>query len=163
MTDLALAASELPVLAIDVDGVLNAPRPRWNSRVERQHVRTSVGEYKVAWSPALIDWLRDLPSLVPVDIWWLTSWGPEVGKLETLWKLPPLGRGIETLLPTAAAAAAKHAFMTEVDATGRPWVWCDDEEAEPIGGNLAIRPDPRCGLTPAHADQIETFLRDRQR
>ncbi|MCD0445794.1 hypothetical protein LO763_19485 [Glycomyces sp. A-F 0318] len=165
MTDRELAASTAPLLIMDVDGVLNAPRPRWNSRVERQHVRTSVGEFKIAWSPALIDWLRELPKAFDVDLWWLTSWGPEVDKLETLWQLPRqhASRGIGTVLPSAQVAQAKHGFVAEVIASGRPWVWCDDEEAiafdEPgIAPHVAIQPNPKLGLTPDDANRIEAFL-----
>lgn len=165
MTDLDLHASTAPILMMDVDGVLNSPRPKWHSRVERQHVRTSVGEFKIAWSPALIDWFRVLPEAYNVDLWWLTSWGPEVDKLETLWKLPQhhASRGISTLLPAAHVAQAKHGFVSEVVASGRPWIWCDDEEAEPFDDvdaapHVAIRPNPKLGLTPDDANRIEAFL-----
>ncbi|MGI5185058.1 hypothetical protein ACQEVZ_53285 [Dactylosporangium sp. CA-152071] len=67
----------------------------------------------------------------------------------------------------AEAPAAKLAAARAVLAGGDHLVWTDDDEvpaAGPLldeltaaGRALLIRPDARCGLTPAHLDEIEAF------
>ncbi len=150
----------------DIDGVLNARRPKWDSRIERRHVRTETGEYNVTWSPALVTELRQLDHHPRVRLVWLTSWGPEVAPLEDLWGyLPRWPRAIPELLPTGEVPAAKHAVIDRVAAAGRSYVWCDDELAGDVddvtefgGLRLEIRPKSRHGLEPVHIERIWGFI-----
>lgn len=151
-----------PVVLLDVDGVLNARDNRWGEAPARRHVRLSTGEeYRISWAPDLVKAIRGLASDPRIDLVWLTSWGPEVDILESLWGLPELTRGIPERLRTWEVPDVKLAYARRVASSGRPWVWCDDEVAEPIDGpgpHLAIRPSRRHGLTPGHIDAIRGFL-----
>lgn len=165
--DTVLNSGEHTVLVVlDFDGVVNAPRPPWPERPRRKHVRTSVGEFLIVWAPSLRDHLKALAAHPRVQLLWLTSWGPEIPVVEDLLGLPRLPRAIDTLLPSTDVPAVKHAAIAEIAGTGRPWVWCDDEEADPTNEptedcpSLVIQPRPKHGLTPADIERIWDFVDD---
>lgn len=154
------------VLALDFDGVVNASRPRWSDKPRRKWVQNSEGEFLVSWSPELCRELRALSKHPRVQVVWLTSWGSEIGTAEDALSLPVFPRGIGTVLPRKDVLAIKHAAIAEIAATGRPYIWCDDELArdanEPggTGPRLEIRPNAKHGLTPADMERIWAFVRD---
>ncbi|MCD0445858.1 hypothetical protein LO763_19805 [Glycomyces sp. A-F 0318] len=148
------------IVALDFDGVVNAARPKWPERPRKKHVRTSVGEFLIVWAPSLRDHIKALA----VQLVWLTSWGPEIHVVEDLLGLPRLPHAINTLLPSADVPAVQHAAIAEIAATGRPWIWCDDNEAENSSGptehgpHLEIRPKSKHGLTPDDIERIWDFI-----
>lgn len=164
LEDVLNDASGRLVVALDFDGVVNCDRPKWPDKPRKKHVRTSVGEYLITWSPSLRDELKALAQHPHVQIVWLTSWGPEIGAVEDLLGLPVFPRGIDTLLSSATVPAVKHAAIAEIAATGRPYIWCDDEEAgdtgeaTEFGPRLEIRPKSKHGLTPDDLERMWDFV-----
>lgn len=154
------------LLAMDFDGVVNSPRPRWPDKPQKKHVRTPIGEYLITWAPGLRNELKALSKHPSLQLVWLTSWGPEIGIIEALMGLPTFPRAIETLIPSNAVPAVKHAVIAEIQASGRPYIWCDDEEAEQStesgkhADRLEIRPKPKHGLTPGDLERIWAFVTD---
>ena len=168
--------SKLPVLLLDVDGVLNASRAGW-SEAPRAGWATCAGvRFRMRWSPKLMTRLCALHASNTVEIQWATSWVGETSQLETLFGLPTFP---DALLTSAAVAgreitsiadiqAAKRAAALDVVSADRRLIWVDDEafsgnwpprafiEAD---GHLLIQPKPSRGLRPEDMDRIELFLR----
>lgn len=154
-----------PLLALDVDGVLNPYATATKPTTWSDYDRHMTNGYLVWLSAELGKALLELD----VEIVWATTWndlanrciGPLVGfpKLPVLhydWQnLPWDDRGCGKL-PCVSAAAGQH----------RPLVWIDDDHGqhdfawadERIGPTLLITPSPALGLTPAHIAEIKEFL-----
>lgn len=176
------APTGLPLLALDVDGVLNilddpdlAPPAGVSSRL----VRTAHGaKYRIDFDDAVIDALDALVSSGRIGLGWLTTWGPNVralveqafdGRLSggfVLAKQPPRYRG-------AIPATWKHAALAaHLAQHPRPYAWCDDDAivmagltpaaddatAFPGSPGLLIAPDPAVGLAVADVARIAAHL-----
>lgn len=159
---------DVPVLLLDVDGVLNASRPGWGGPGQARHVDVRGCELRLRWEPQAVACVRMLHMAGIVEVRWATSWLPDVDVLETLWQLPTLGR--------AWAGLAHDAWEAKVDAalsvlaTGRRLVWTDDDlnldelppeigDAEKAGRALLIAPRSSRGLRPEDFHRIEQWAR----
>lgn len=167
-------AAQPPVWLLDVDGVVNAPRPGWHAAPQRADVWSDEDncEYPLRWAPGLVTMIRELHRHGLVEVRWCTTWCPDAARLETLWRLPALDRALpDATLPKGPdcwplkLTAAHHVLES-----GRRLVWSDDEAipygdlaldtAVAEGRALLLRPSSRTGLQPADMDTIEAFLRD---
>jgi hypothetical protein len=82
-----------PLVLLDVDGVLNAlpppgrPVPWGDWRTG--YAQSSVGTFRISWSPTVVAAVRSWRELA--DVQWLTTWGHEAnGSLRELLGLPEL-------------------------------------------------------------------------
>ena len=168
--------SDVPILLLDVDGVLNVPRvdlpEGWR--------RGMFNGFVLSWDPTITARLRDLHESGRVEIQWLTTWTTNADELLA----EPMGlpRGLkvhdrEDAAPTGYSgpagglagwwklAAAQAVAEAEPD---RRIIWIDDdlaEQAEDTGEWLAahphvlvIAPDLLTGLTHEQLDAIEAWL-----
>jgi hypothetical protein len=159
----------LPILLLDVDGVLNAvtrtdPRT-WNDwRVNR------ANGIPIRWSPSMIAALTRLSERV--EMRWLTTWWDMTYRLEFL-GLPPMkvaNTRDEYLDRTGGPLSWwKLATAKRVVAEGRPVIWIDDDLAHvpealewgkslPKGTLLGISPATFRGITPRTIEEIEYWL-----
>jgi hypothetical protein len=167
---------EVPILLLDVDGVLNAVLPE---RSERWAQGVFNG-FLISWDPTITARLRELHESGQVEIQWLTTWGKDADRLLA----EPLGlpRGLRTRACGLAAptgftgrlggqsgwwklAAAREAAEEEPD---RRIVWIDDDLAELAADTgdwlaanphvLVVAPNVFAGLTHAQLDAIEAWL-----
>lgn len=160
-----------PVWLLDVDGVVNVARPGWGGPPRRSLVwadSEAVG-YQVRWAPPLTDRIRALHHAGVVEVRWCTTWCPEAGKLERLWRLPPLVRSLDAdPMPRGSGCwPLKLAAARAVLAAGRRLVWTDDEALPATGPDrdtltadgrvLLIAPRPSRGLQPPDLDRIAAF------
>jgi hypothetical protein len=168
--------SGVPVLLLDVDGVLNAARRELPEGWRRGTFNTFV----LSWDPTVTARLRELHESGRVEIQWLTTWTENADKLLA----EPMGlpRGLrvharEGVASTGFAgelrglsgwwklAAARAVALQE---PGRRIVWIDDDLGEQaddvvewLGANpqvLVVAPDLFTGLTHDHLDEIEAWL-----
>ncbi|SDC77384.1 hypothetical protein SAMN05660690_2493 [Geodermatophilus telluris] len=167
---------DCPILLLDVDGVLNAPRRElpdgWR--------RGTFNGFLLSWDPTITARLRELHESGRVEIQWLTTWTTDADRLLA----EPMGlpRGLRTHARADAAPtgflgifggasgwwkldAAREVAESEPD---RRIVWIDDdlaEQAEDTGDWLAahphvlvVAPDLYVGLTHEQLDRIEAWL-----
>jgi hypothetical protein len=168
--------SDVPILLLDVDGVLNAPRVE----LPEGWQRGSFNGFLLSWDPAVTARLRALHEAGRVEIQWLTTWAANADKLLA----EPMGlpRGLkvharEGAAPTGFAgpldgrsgwwklAAARAVAEAEPD---RRIIWIDDDLARPAADThewlaahahvLVIAPDLFTGLTQEQLDAIEAWL-----
>jgi hypothetical protein len=169
---------DVPVLLLDVDGVLNALR---HDPPEGWRQGTFNG-YRFAWDPTVTARLRRLHESGRVEIQWLTTWAEDADRLLA----EPLGlpRGLRVharpgMAPTGFsglfAAAVAHGWW-KLDAAralaeaepDRRIVWIDDDLAEQaaetgewLGAHphvLVVAPELSRGLTHEQLDEIEAWL-----
>lgn len=157
-----------PVWLLDVDGVVNVPRPGWGGAPRSGTAYADGYGYQMRWAPALVDRIRHLHSSGLVEVRWCTTWCAYADQLERLWQLPRLGRAFTDPLNGRKAVEAKQAAARQVVSDGRRLVWTDDsavplpgmrlhDELTAGGGVLLIRPSSRYGLRPGDLDAIEVF------
>jgi hypothetical protein len=170
------ATSDVPILLLDVDGVLNAPLvdlpEGWR--------RGTFNGFMLSWDPTVTGRLRELHESGRVEIHWLTTWTTNADRLLA----EPMGlpRGLKTHGRADAAptgflgplsgrsgwwklAAAREVAEAEPD---RRIVWIDDDLAEQAADTgewlaahphvLVVAPDLFAGLTHAQLDEIESWL-----
>jgi hypothetical protein len=166
----------VPILLLDVDGVLNAPRqelpPGWQ--------RGTYNGFVLSWDPTVTARLRDWHEQRRVEIQWLTTWAHDADRLLA----EPMGlpRGLPVHVHGGAApigflgplggaggwwklAAARAVAEAEPD---RRIIWIDDdlavqaaETGEWLAANphvLVVAPDLYTGLTHEQLDAIEAWL-----
>lgn len=157
--------SGLPVWLLDVDGVLNAPRPDWGAAPRSGMANAGGMDFKIRWAPALADRIRTLNRSGRVEIRWATTWCPWANQIERLLALPALGRAFDGEVNGTAARLAKYAAAVQVLAEGRRLIWTDDEaipadgpDRDALAGSLLIEPRASRGLQPNDMDAIEKFL-----
>ena len=165
-----------PILLLDVDGVLNAPRMDLPDGWQRGRFNGFV----LSWDPTVTARLRKLHDTGRVEIQWLTTWAGDADRLLA----EPMGlpRGLRTheregVAPTGYSgppgsasgwwklAAARAVAEAE---PGRRIVWIDDDLAVRAtdteewlakhGHVLAIAPDTLTGLTHEQLDRVEAWL-----
>jgi hypothetical protein len=167
---------DVPILLLDVDGVLNAARldlpEGWR--------RGTFNGFVLSWDPTITARLRDLHESGRVEIHWLTTWTTNADRLLA----EPMGlpRGLKThdLMDAAPTgflgrlggrsgwwklAAAREVAEAEPD---RRIVWIDDDLAEQAAETgewlaahshvLVVAPDLFAGLTHEQLDAIEAWL-----
>ncbi len=165
-----------PILLLDVDGVLNAPRRELREGWERG----VFNGFLLSWDPTITARLREWHESGRVELRWLTTWSTDADRLLA----EPMGlpRGLVTharadAAPTGFAGvfggrsgwwkltAAQAVAEAEPD---RRLVWIDDDlavQAADTGEWLAARPhvlvvapDLYVGLTHDQLDAIEAWL-----
>src|SRR4051812_35059586 len=168
--------TDVPILLLDVDGVLNAARldlpDGWQ--------RGTFNGYVLSWDPTVTARLRELHESGRGEIQWLTTRMTDADRLLAQpMGLPPGLRthGRDDAAPTGVAgalrglagwwklAAAQHVAEAEPD---RRIVWIDDDLAEQAADTgdwlaahphvLVVAPDLFVGLTHEQLDAIEAWL-----
>jgi hypothetical protein len=168
--------TDVPILLLDVDGVLNAARfdlpEGWR--------RGTFNGFVLSWDPTVTRRLRRLHDSGRVEIQWLTTWATNADQLLA----EPMGlpRGLKT---HARAGAAPTGFLGPLGGAASWWkldlarkvveaepdrriVWIDDDlaaQAAETGEWLAahphvlvVAPDLFTGLTHEQLDAIEAWL-----
>ena len=172
------ATSDVPILLLDVDGVLNAAR----IDLPEGWKRGTFNGFMLTCDPTVTARLRELHESGRVELQWLTTWTEKADELLA----GPMGlpRGLRThnregVLPTGFGgrlggmfrwwklAAARAVAEAE---PGRRIVWIDDDLANPAddtsewlaahGQVLVVAPDLVAGLTHAELDRVEAWLAD---
>ena len=170
------STSDVPILLLDVDGVLNAARADLPAGWERG----TFNGYVLTWDPTITARLRKLHESGRVEIQWLTTWTTDADRLLA----EPMGlpRGLVTHARADSTpigfsgvfggrsswwklAAAQAVAESEPD---RRIIWVDDDlamQAADTGDWLAanphvlvIAPDLFVGLTHEQLDAIEAWL-----
>jgi hypothetical protein len=169
-------ARDVPVLLLDVDGVVNAlrfePPDGWQ--------RGLFDGFLITWDPTVTARLRELHESGRVEIQWLTTWAENADLLLA----EPMGlpRGLRAharpgIAPTGFGgahpaahgwwklAAAREVAEAEPD---RRIIWIDDDLADQAAETgewlgvhphvLVVAPDVFEGLTHAQLDEIEAWL-----
>src|SRR5687768_8237068 len=164
---------DVPILLLDVDGVLNAPRVD----LPKGWRRGSFNGFLLSWDPTVTARLRELHESGRVEIQWLTTWAENADQLLAEPMGLPRGlrvHGRQGVASTGFAgqlrgasgwwklAAAREVALAE---PGRRIVWIDDDLAvqagdvsEWLGAHphlLVVAPDLFVGLTHEHLDHIE--------
>lgn len=160
----------IPVLLLDVDGVINGHPRRcgWDGPPHRLKVGMPV-----YYEAQVIDRLRELHNTGAVAIRWCTTWcgiPRALDQLSTQLDLPftpafgdrPMSKTWGDMKVEAVLAVLSE---------GRRAIWADDEEAtagrrlfptiakaEADGRLLLVEPDSNLGLRPEHFDAIEAFV-----
>ncbi|MDH2415289.1 hypothetical protein [Nocardioides sp. CER19] len=162
-----------PVLALDVDGVVNCDAPRGWGRAPRQASAYAYGQrWRMRWAPTLTDQLGAWHREGRLELRWATTWCPFAGQLEALWGFPTLQRCLtdeEAAAPPDASDAAKLRAALAILDSGRELIWADDtaipDDADmlarlqpPTPRSLLIKPTANRGLTRSDLDRIRTFL-----
>ena len=170
-----MAGSDVPLLLLDVDGVLN---PVCRDLPDGWRRGTFNG-YVLSWDPTITDRLRRLHESGRVELQWLTTWTTDADRLLA----DPMGlpRGLRTHArgdaPTGflglfrgVAGWWKLAVAREVAAAepDRRIVWIDDDLAEQAADTgewlaanphvLVVAPDLMIGLTHEQLDEVERWL-----
>ena len=161
--------TDLPVLLLDVDGVVNVFEPSRDGLL----VHTKVSRFPIRYTPALIHRLHPLYRSSAVEFRWATTWcfyESELAALEDL---------IGITAPRAFTDRPDHLTWGDMKADAalavlaedRRLIWADDEEAaaarllfpeiahaERDGRALLLTPASRVGLQPEDLDAIDAFL-----
>ena len=168
--------AHLPLLLLDIDGVLNAylyrpaetvlPDGAYTDLTEHSVTTTDGRAFRFWTSPRLIEALNSLHDNAAVEIAWLTTWQYQANACVS----PTLG------LPRFPVAAMqdrlsdyywKPRAATEALHLGRPVIWIDDVEitqreheafAKDGGAHLLIKPNAEYGLLESDLKSIEEFL-----
>ncbi len=168
--------ADVPILLLDVDGVLNAARVDLPAGWQRG----TFNGFVLTWDPTVTARLRELHESGRVEIQWLTTWAEKADLL--LAEAMGLPRGLKTHAEAGAVstgflgmlrgasswwklALARAAVEAEPD---RRVVWIDDDLVEQsadtgewLAANphvLVIAPDLFAGLTHEQLDEIEAWL-----
>jgi hypothetical protein len=171
-----MATGDIPILLLDVDGVLNAACLDLPEGWERG----TFNGFVLSWDPTITARLRAMHDAGRVEIQWLTTWTTDADRLLA----EPMGlpRGLKTHARADAApvgflgrsfgisgwwklAAAREVAEAEPN---RRIVWIDDDLAEQAADTgewlaanphvLVIAPDLFSGLTHEQLDEIEAWL-----
>lgn len=174
-----------PRLYLDVDGVLNL-RGIWTDKIWHDVRRSKCLGFPIDWSLTMGDRLKALP----VDIYWLTTWGAHDNANK--WIAPLFGWDA---LPVVGAERQESADGLMIVQYGRgsvgrwwkfaaleeqlaaeedhpPFIWIDDQLAGEMTNDDDIRAwletlpvktmvvSPHSGLLPSHIDAIEHWLEE---
>jgi len=167
---------DVPILLLDVDGVLNAAR----IDLPEGWKRGTFNGFVLSWDPTITRRLRELHESGRLEIQWLTTWTTNADRLLA----EPMGlpRGLVT---HARADAAPTGFLGVLRGHPGWWkldearkvaeaepdrriVWVDDDLAEQAADTgewlaanphvMVVAPDLFAGLTHAQLDEIEAWL-----
>ena len=168
----------LPLLLLDIDGVINATKKRMQVMELPDDVYQDYCEYLVDandvrtyrfWtSSTVIRVLRELHESGMVEIAWLTTWEHQANEHVG----PTLGLPTFPVLATMNKIS-DHAWKTnaaiEASQLHRPVIWLDDTEITPRSEeayaesgvpHLLIRPDYDIGLTKSDIARIMDFIKE---
>ena len=170
-----------PRLYLDVDGVLNAVKPRFDDVqtvvVTEDHGAGYQTQYQIAWSPTVVRGLEALREDFDLELTWLTTWlGSKTMIDDLVAAVGGLAGGRSLVMPPRRlsghiTADWKRDLLTaDLHSHPTPYVWADDVEvlihsafvkdAFPSVESLYIAPLSEHGLTREHLAEIRTFLED---
>jgi hypothetical protein len=171
-----MADDDVPILLLDVDGVLNAAA----LDLPEGWLRGTFNGFVLSWDPTITARLRKLHDEGRVEIQWLTTWTTDADRLLA----DPMGlpRGLKTHARAESApigflgrfvgvadwwklAVAREVAAAEPD---RRIVWIDDDLSEQAADTgewlaehphvLVVAPDLFRGLTHEQLDEVEAWL-----
>ncbi len=148
---------------LDVDGVINASRAGWSAAPKSGWAYANGQQWRMRWSPQLIQRIIEVHNTGSVEIKWATTWVGYTDQLQKLFRLPDLiSAGSESM-----SVSMKRQAAEDVVDSGRKLIWTDDV-AVPIEGallfkleafnSLLIRPKSNRGLRPEHLDMIDEYV-----
>lgn len=174
------ASTDLPVVFLDVDGVLNAfnldPVLATFEDFEDHEVRLDEGNrFRMIFNLCLSRKMGEHLRALPAEIVWTTTWEHRADSVVASLCGLPRGLGVlsRPIGSTRLDGAWKFDEVRRVVAENmKPFVWIDDDMDTFRNGsdsarrwaadlpirNLPISPDPRTGLTHGHLETIEAFL-----
>jgi hypothetical protein len=157
-----------PVWLLDVDGVINAPRPGWSEAPRRADIWAKGAYWRMRWSPSMLHELRSIVRSGTVQVVWATTWCPWADELERMFRLPPLMRAFTSEeLDSRSTIELKQELALEVAYAGQRLIWTDDDAIPTSGlervaleaaGALLIAPHWRRGLQSEHLRLIRDQL-----
>ncbi len=171
--------TDLPVLFLDVDGVLNAYAldPILAGFDDFEVHEVTIGDdtgFRMTLDLRLSPGMGQALATLPAEIVWLTTWEHNADQL--IAPLVGLPRGLRVLSPPSGAKTGTplwklDALRQSVSLNPTPFVWLDDDlnlfraavSAEKWASelpvpSLLIAPDPRAGILPEDIEAIEEFL-----
>lgn len=164
----------IPVLLLDIDGVINAgPGIPWYVWPRDQWVQTKVIGLPILAAQPVLDFIRQVHETGRAEIRWHTTWQDDAPALGEALGLPEF-----PVQDAPEFAHAHHAKWRDwwkqpaaerILAEGRPLVWADDDitwslgrrgqdEMRARGPVLFVSPSEQTGLTPKHLRRIGDFL-----
>lgn len=178
--------NRVPVLLLDVDGVLNVPVKKppvpwtwadWNWSPSASW----GGPFSIGWATPVVEFLTRIHDAGLVEIRWHTTWQADAQSVADLVGLPtfPIADAPEWAMAGRYTAQAIRESRPDwwklpaaervVQEEGRPLIWCDDDihsELARYGWGeylddvpvLLVCPEPKFGLEPRHFRRIERFL-----
>ena len=169
--------ANLPLLLLDIDGVLNAYQYRPAETETKRGDYTDLNEYSIGtdigrtfrfWtSPTLIAEINDLHNSGKVEIAWLTTWTHQANRHVS----PALGLPYLPVFADCGGRLSDYHWKSRaaVDAAqlGRPIIWIDDAEITPHDRatyrttgtpHLLIAPDAERGLTRTDMEKVRAFI-----
>lgn len=133
---------------LDIDGVVNADRPRWAKATSARVTAHDGVTYTIRWAPELVGGIRDLVARHGIDLLLCSTWCDDADLICGVLGLPM--RPAFTGLTGKYSADAKHAAARAALDAGGHLVWADDREI-PEGWShpraLPVRPKSWGGLT----------------
>lgn len=154
----------VPVLALDIDGVLG---PVGRRRGEAYEVLPGVGwQGSIAYVPTIIDRIARLHASGCVEVQWLTSWEDEANEAWAQVGFGPF-RTLRSRDVPSGIRWWKAEHVRRLLADGRRVIWIDDEIGDHVG--LArqnpqpkrlhlVCPPPHIGVTHADLDGVDAWL-----
>lgn len=158
-----------PTFLLDIDDVVNARAPQWNSKPRKVRAMCGGREFLVRWAQPLVDRLNELDRSGLVNGLYCSTWNSYIQNLVGPMGLPSWPVAFEThALHHRAISSLKQRTAAALHNSGRRFIWADDTEVpytwEPMravmekdGRALLIRPKADIGLTPADMDAIDQF------
>jgi len=162
-----------PILAVDVDGVLNRMSRTALEPGERlAQVTVPQGTFPIRYRPAMGVKLALLATETGAELTWCTTWeqlanthiSPLLGFPELPWVPMAPGR-VGLRFGDDRPVGEIKARALAVYAAGRPWAWFDDDAepfdltaARPWSPGSLFRVDDRVGLTDEHLAKARDYL-----
>lgn len=164
----------VPLLFLDVDGVINAdrPKPRLAASYKYAEVEAAGAFYPIWYRPTVVDFLNELHRDGAAQVLWLTTWREDAPR-----NLAP-ALGLDKFDAAAEVAGADHPFSPDwwkrntvrsylSESKSRPFVWLDDDLdkslrrafADIYPNSLLVRPSPYIGLSDDDLTRVSDFLR----
>jgi hypothetical protein len=158
--------TDKPILAVDVDGVVNA----LSSNPLPEHRFATVSLSSVQYNPGHGQQLLAIAKETGAELTWLTHWKDNANEhISPLIGLPclpvvplePAYRKIK--LSQRDVPGLVKSIALRIYAAGRPFCWLDDEPPVIVATfysqpHLIISVDPCLGLQPVHLEQARKWL-----
>lgn len=161
-----MAGSAKPLWFLDIDGVVNALRPR--NGLSATKARTSGETWPIHWSAEVVQLINTCHRSGLAEVRWLTTWEQDAHL-----SLAP-AVGLDPFpsydIPNGSSRHGWWKADVVADVIGaerRPFVWTDDDLAvedvaemvDRLGvDHLLVAPDPDLGLTSADLRSVVDFL-----
>ena len=173
-----MAPTPRPRLFLDIDGVVNAPRPGWPETttftVSDHRGAGYVINYSITVAPAMVAEIDRLRADHDLELVILSTWLENPAMVADLTRALGALRGGRLLTAPRPKLSGwrpptwkRDAVLGDLDRKPGPFIWADDEEVAAHGPivkaalqlpSLMIAPDPARGLTRAHLAAVRTFL-----